>query len=67
MKEEKKRRRKDRGGGVTEAHYVPTTGHAYVNRNTKKNKRRLHTRAHLIATEEREPIWEQKLEVRIDI
>lgn len=43
MKEEKKRRRKGRGGGVTEAHHVPTTGHAYVNRNAEENKRRLHT------------------------
>lgn len=25
---------------MTEAHYVPTTGHAYGNRNTEENKRR---------------------------
>lgn len=40
VKEEKKRRRKEGGGGEgTEAHHVPTTGRAYVNRYTEGNKR----------------------------
>lgn len=39
MKEEKKRRRKGRGGAGTEAHRVPTTGRAHVNRNRPEQKK----------------------------
>lgn len=59
-KKKRKRRRKEKGGegGVTEAHHVPTTGHACVRRNTEENKSRLcTTRLRSLLWWNRNPVW----------